>query len=266
MYLLDYHMHSRYSFDGCESIDAMCEEAIKKGLKEIAITDHMDFFRDKKYSRHLDYEQVYKSILHARETYDGKLIIRAGVEIGQPQAAPQDYQHFLDQYPLDFIIGSIHNLEDPLDVGEYCFLAIDYKALYNRYLESLIELAETYDFDVIGHLTYPMRYMYEQIGIYPDMKPFKERIEVLYKTLIKRDKGIEVNISGLFQKLGRPMPDLELLKFYKACGGKIITLGCDAHRLEHIGYSVVEGLELIKEAGFNEVTTFEKRQPLFKGI
>ena len=44
MYLVDYHMHSKYSFDGKHEIRDICDAAVKRGLSEIAITDHMDIF------------------------------------------------------------------------------------------------------------------------------------------------------------------------------------------------------------------------------
>ncbi|MEG0085280.1 MAG: histidinol-phosphatase HisJ family protein [Niameybacter sp.] len=266
MYLADYHMHSKYSFDGHEDICDLCEEAIRKGLQEIAITDHYDMFQDKKYRRRLDVDQLYTDITKAKELYAGRLIVRAGIEVGQPQASKEEYRDFLEKTNLDFIIGSVHNLEDTLDVGEYDFSKIEMSQLYGRYLDALIELATHYEFDVIGHITYPMRYAYGQLGIYPNMNLYREHIESLYKIVIKRGKGIEVNASGFFQAIGRSMPDLDLVKFYKACGGEIITVGCDGHYLKHIGCAVKQGLEVVKEAGFEYITTFEQRKPVFKKI
>ena len=31
MYLADYHMHSKYSFDGSEELDTICQTAIRRG-------------------------------------------------------------------------------------------------------------------------------------------------------------------------------------------------------------------------------------------
>lgn len=266
MYLVDYHMHSKYSFDGYEDIRAMCEQAIAKGLKEIAITDHYDFFQDIKYARDLEYTNIQHDIEVARELYKGKLLIRKGVELGQPHKDLEKSKNFLKQHDLDFVIGSIHNLEDALDIGEYDFRLKDIEKLYSDYLEALIEMTLTSDFDVMGHLTYPMRYVYEQLRIYPNMNQFKEPIQNVYRLLIERGRGIEINASGFFQSLGRPMPDLDLLKLYKQCGGEIITIGCDAHHLSHIGCAVEIGLEVVKSAGFDYITTYDHRKPQFKRI
>ena len=169
MYLVDYHMHSKYSFDGHEEIMDICEEAVKRGLKEIAITDHYDMFEDKKYARSLKYEQIYADIERAKKAYEGRLIVRKGVELGQPHKSLRESQEFLATYDLDFVIGSVHNLEDALDVGDYNFKTKDINTLYLSYLDSLIEMAIKCDFDVMGHITYPMRYLYEQLQIYPNI-------------------------------------------------------------------------------------------------
>lgn len=266
MYLVDYHMHSKYSYDGHEEVAAICEQAIKRGLNEIAITDHYDFFREEKYRRYVDFENLYNDINQAKEQYKDKLIVKAGIELGQPLVSLEESAAFLAKYDLDFVIGSIHNLEDERDVGDYDFLKTDIYQLYSRYLEALLELAKEGDFDTMGHITYPIRYATEQTGKYPDLSPYYDAIGEIYRNLIDRGKGIEVNASGFFQPINRSMPDLDLLKLYKQCGGEVITLGCDSHYLKHVGVATVQGLEVLKAAGFEYVTTFDKRKPSFKKI
>ena len=43
--MVDYHMHSRVSFDGHDTGAALVRAAEKAGLKEICFTDHMDYVR-----------------------------------------------------------------------------------------------------------------------------------------------------------------------------------------------------------------------------
>lgn len=266
MYLADYHLHSKYSFDGQEELTDICEEAIKKGLDEIAITDHYDFFTDKAFNRPPDCNKLYREIAQVQKKYEGKLIIRAGIEAGQPQASPKEYQGFLEKYPLDFIIGSIHNLEDAYDVGDYDFTKVDIKELFPKYLKELMKMAREYSFDVCGHITYPLRYVANQFGQYPDVSHYEEQVRELFSCLIQEGKGIEVNASGLFQPMQCTMPDMEMVKWYRECGGEILTIGCDAHRLMHIGYEVKRVQKMVKEAGFTHITTFEKRKPVFHRI
>lgn len=41
--MFDFHMHSRVSFDGRETSEAMAKAALAAGLKEICFTDHLDY-------------------------------------------------------------------------------------------------------------------------------------------------------------------------------------------------------------------------------
>ena len=96
----------------------ICEEAVRRSLQEIAITDHYDLFQDQKYARYLNFEQLYGDIARAKEAYAGKFMVKTGIELGQPHVALKESQDFLTKYELDFMIGSVHHLEDKQDIGE----------------------------------------------------------------------------------------------------------------------------------------------------
>ncbi|MFA9375183.1 MAG: histidinol-phosphatase HisJ family protein [Lachnotalea sp.] len=266
MYLADYHIHTKYSFDGYEEIEDICNKAIKRGMNEIALTDHMDIYTDKPYGHILDCNQLYKDIERVQEKYQGKLKIRKGVELGQPQVNLTESKKFLEEYQLDFVIGSIHNMQGDIDVGDYDFSQVDCSEVYQEYLRWLMELATNYDFDVLGHITYPMRYMYQKEKKRVDLGPFEEQLRILFKKMVELGKGIEVNTSGLSQPIKETMPTLSIVKIYKECGGEIITVGSDAHKLEQVSLTIKQGQEIIKEAGFQYITTYEKRKPIFKAI
>lgn len=266
MYLADYHIHTRYSFDGVERIEDICNKAIELGMDEIALTDHMDIFSNKPYGDVLDCRQLYNEIDQMKEKFEGRLTIRKGIELGQPHANPVEAKQFLQDYTLDFVIGSIHNIRDDVDVYEYDFKKLDCNKVYEDYIEALIELAMNYDFDVVGHLTYPLRYMFQREGVRLNLDPYEDRFRKLFKIVIQRGKGIEVNTSGLLQSMNETMPSLSVIKLYKECGGEVITIGSDAHRIEHLSTTIRQGQDLIREAGFEYITTFEERKPIFKKI
>lgn len=263
MYFIDYHLHSKYSFDGQEELDTICDRALRKGIKEIAITDHMDLYSGKPYGHILACDPLYQELLEVKERYEGRLIVRLGAEFGQPQRNPEEADRFLKNYPLDFVIGSIHNMENDFDIYYYDYTAIEINALMEHYIEWLLELAEGYDFDVLGHITYPGRYYYLAAKKRVDYSRFYEQYKKLFQVLAERGKGIEVNASGLFGETKETMPDLELLKLYRECGGEVVTTGSDAHKKEQVGFAMKEAAALLQEAGFSYITAFEKRKPLF---
>ena len=57
----DYHMHTNFSSDSDTAMEDMIEKAILLGLKEIAITDHLDYqYPDPEFPFLLDYDAYTK--------------------------------------------------------------------------------------------------------------------------------------------------------------------------------------------------------------
>lgn len=263
MYLTDYHLHSKFSFDSKEELDNICNEAILKGIEEIAVTDHLDIYENKPFTYMLDCENWYSELTRLKEKYVGKLKIKLGVEVGTPQYNVEEYKGFYAQYPLDFVIGSIHNMKDGIDFGDNNFKETDFRQLYEDYNNLLIDLADNYDFDVLGHLTYPSRYIEKQLGISVDVRIYKDFYRELFKILIERGKGIELNTSGIARGGDTIMPPLWLIEFYKECGGEIITTGSDAHIAKQVGSCSKIAIEILKSAGFKYITVYENHIPDF---
>ncbi len=266
MFLTDDHLHTSFSFDGKAQPEAVCRAAIERGLSEITLTDHMDIFSDKPYTYILDCDRWYVTMKELAEKYGNELRVHVGIELGQPQCNPGEARAFLEKYPLDFIIGSVHNMENDIDVFDYDFKALDYRQVYANYVRWLKELALGYDFDIMGHVTYPSRYIYAQTGVKADVMALREQFAEIFKILIESGRGIELNLSGLARGQGDTMPEGDLLRLYRECGGEIITLGSDAHVAEQVGSVAARGQELLKAAGFKYITYFEGRKPQFVKI
>ena len=88
-------------------------------------------------------------------------------------------------------------------------------------------------------------------------------IQEILEIVIKDEKGIEVNTSSHRYGLKDSTPSRDILKLYKELGGKIITIGSDSHKIEHLGAYINEAKELLKELGFEYYCTFEKMEPIY---
>lgn len=260
MYLTDYHIHSKYSFDCETDLDEICKAAINRGIKEIAITDHMDIYSDKPYEHILDCKNLYNDLYKIKEKYADRLKVIVGAEYGQPQANEEQARKFIKDYALDFIIGSVHNMENDIDAYYLDYKELDYKEVMHNYIRWLKEMAIGYEFDVMGHITYPSRYIYQQIGVRVDYREYYEEYEELFKILIEKGRGIELNVSGIARGTNDTMPGVELLSLYRKKGGEIITVGSDAHVADHVGLVSQKGYEILKETGFKYISTFEERK------
>ena len=86
MFLCDMHIHSKYSYDGCDTPDDICRAAIARGMRTIAFTDHHDLLPEgmevSTYEQH-DMEARHE-IERVRERYAPKLEVLYGIELGEP--------------------------------------------------------------------------------------------------------------------------------------------------------------------------------------
>mgnify|MGYP003305647885 CR=1 FL=1 len=261
----DFHNHSTHSPDGENSAEEMVLRAIELGMKHYTITDHLEI--NKFYDEEFLYEEPVRQssviLPQLKEKYKDKISLQYGVELGQALHDMTLTNRMLDSYNYDFIIGSCHMVRGYDDFYFLDYNEIDPQFLLDIYFEELLEMAEWGQFDVLGHLTYPLRYIVGDKGIPVDMKPYGAIIDEIFRTLIKNDMGIEINTSGLRQKIGRPLPDFEYVKRFYDLGGRILTIGSDAHCCKDLGKGIAEGVEIAKNAGFKEIACFINRKPQF---
>lgn len=263
MFFADYHTHSINSPDGSETVMDLCARAVELGMDELAITDHIDVVTNPCYRMTLDTDQIHRDMAEAKAAFEGRLKLVRGAELGQPQADDKFTKRYCESYEHDFLIGSIHNLPGDSDIFFYDYTKVDHDQVYSDYLTELQVLADRYDFDVMGHLTYPLRYMYQQTGKTVELSRYEERFRILFASLISTGRGIEINTSGLRQPIGQLLPPLYLARLFRQCGGEIVTVGSDAHTCDDLSKGVKEGYEMLREAGFRYVAAFDHRKPTF---
>ena len=244
MFLFDYHTHTGFSCDSEESLERMCEKAIQLGLRELAITDHADFLTHGVFEDEIDLEKRQTAMQTAQQKYAGQLVIRNGIELGQPQANPKEYRRLMENY---------------LELDRLDYASVDLEELYGRFLDAEITLAKDYDFDVLGHITLPQRYLYRQLEKQVDLRPFEKQYKELFSILMEREKGIEVNTSGLYKGTGETLPTPQVLKWYRECGGNLLTVGSDAHRASDLAFGIEKTYQMLRELGFSHIATYENR-------
>ena len=267
MYLADYHTHSRVSPDARAPMTALAEAAVAAGLDELCFTDHVEpivwgttRLRQEPY----DWSVMENEYRAAREAMGDRIQLRLGMELGD---APWSFGHtekmIADAPELDFVIGSVHMLSERFNgVDLYFFDPEDEdeaRAGMADYLRQVRRLADWGRFNVLGHLTLPVRYLNENRGFHLTFDGFEGEIEEILRILIGKGLGIELNTN----RGNTPLPDEKWLRMYRDLGGEIITLGTDAHSPDFVGCAIRERQKLLKECGFTRFCTFEKRQPIW---
>ena len=275
------HTHSRNSFDADnDTVKERCQRAIQLKLDAMAITDHCEVnrFYEKEYyhiteKKEYDdygfkraYEASMEEISQAKDEFAGKLNLICGIELGQATADTAVADLILSDERLDFVIGSMHELPDHDDFAFLDYSKENVPKLMEENFTEILKLCQWNKFDVLGHLTYALRYIQGNQKIQVDMSPYNEIIAEIFKTIIKNGKGIEINTSGLRQAYGKTFPSYEYIKLYKDLGGEIITLGSDCHSTADLAKGIPEGIELAREAGFRQIAYYKNRQPHFLKI
>ncbi len=275
--LIDSHTHTAFSPDAKDSLTAMCERAIELGLYAYTVTDHCDCnFWDKTDDKDITDYMMYgageyalnsiKAQYEMKQRLEGRLNFHVGIELGQPLQNIEKAEEIAALPQLDLIIGSHH-----MNNGENDFYYLDYSSMTSSEIDKLLsdcftqtlEMCRWGKFDVLGHLTYPLRYICGEHGIGIDISKYDELIAEIFKTLINSGKGIEINTSGLRQKYGLTFPDFKYIKLYKDLGGEIITTGSDAHCTADLAKGIPQGTELARQAGFEYIAYYKKHQPVF---
>lgn len=265
----DYHTHTNFSTDADResSPEVMIQGAIKRGLETICITDHMDKDYDAEGKGFVfDIEKYFETLQSLREKYKEKIHIRIGVELGLQPHLGQFAKEYVNAHPFDFVIGSTHMLRGRDPYYRANFEELTDRELYRgMFEETLTNIKNIEEFDVMGHLDYIVRYGLEQEKSY-SYDENKDLIDEILKHLVENGKGLELNTAGLKYGLSFAHPYPAVLKRYRELGGEIVTVGSDGHKPEHIAYDFHKVENILLDCGFKYYTEFRQRKPIFKQV
>lgn len=252
-YLVDYHVHTNNSFDSRTPMIEQCQRAVEIGLKEIVFTEHFDLNPTDEGLGLFNFDKYSREIEKCRDLFGDKLLVKKGLELGEPHLYYDRHTEFLKEKDFDFLLGSVHYLGNQVLEGNYD--GRDEKEVYLEYFSEVLETARIGDFHVLGHLDVLKRYVPSSFKKFMAID-YEEAIREILKIAISRDKGIEINTSGLRQDLKEPLPTIEILEWYKELGGTILTVGSDAHSSAYVGMDIKRVLGIAKDIGFKTISTF----------
>jgi histidinol-phosphatase (PHP family) len=260
MYTTDYHIHTNWSHDGKDSMDALANAAIKKKIDEICFTDHFELTGDREI---IDYSQYILEYEKVKQKCRGKIKLKLGVEIGILNDKLEGFSELVNAFPFDYVLASTHRIDNISPSFPEYFMGINKLEGYIKYFQYMLESIQNFnDFDCWGHLDYVIRY-----GSFKE-KGFKyfevqDILDEILKTIISKGKGIEINSSYRIKSKSEFHPSKEILQRYFELGGEIISFGSDAHTKEYLGLYYKEACELLLSLGINHLTIFDKRKAKF---
>lgn len=284
----DYHLHCEYSDDSNEPMENQIQEAITLGLDEMCFTDHVDYGIKRDWDdpegiiiRHaiehgkevdlvlanVNYPKYFEALNTYQKKYASSISIKKGLEFGIQSITVDAYEKLYASYQddLDFILFSMHQVNN-LEFWTQDFQKGKTQKEYNdEYYKEIYQTMQMFHhYSCLAHLDLLARY--DENGIYP-FENEKDIIAEILKYAIRDGKGIEINTSSWKYGLKDTQPSRAILKLYKNLGGKIITVGSDAHETKYLASHIKDAYAILKnEIGINEICTFDHMQPIFHKI
>ncbi|MBI3242506.1 MAG: histidinol-phosphatase HisJ family protein [Chloroflexi bacterium] len=263
----DYHMHSDFSCDCKFPMAEMCRSAVENSIPEIGFTEHYDLHPGETCRDWFKLEAWAAELERCRQTFAGRLIIRAGIEIGEPHIYQTEAQAMLQRYPFDYVLGSLHWVGPETIFDPNYFRSRTADEAFRQFFEELEAVTRVGGFDILSHFDVPVRTASEVYGPQAyDPCNYEDCIRPVLKNCIERGIALDINTKGLRSKCNVLTPGLDILRWYVEMGGERITLGSDSHQPKFVGADCEVAMDTARSAGLKYVMQFEKRDARFVKI
>lgn len=235
--MFDLHMHTIWS-DGTNTAEEMVQEAIRKGLETVGISDHSS---GDPCGMTLEQSVEYRAeIARLKEKYAGQIRVLCGLE--------RDY--FTDDFAdYDYTIGSVHWLAMPdghrvpidymaekLREGAEKYFGGDFYALAEAYYAMMAKVVEVTKCDIIGHFDLITKFIEQDPAFDTNHPRYVKAWQQAADELLKTGKPFEVNTGAISRGYRTtPYPAKEIRDYIREHGGKLI-MSSDAHAKENIAF------------------------------
>lgn len=261
-FLTDMHTHSYpASHDAQCSMEEMLSTAQSLGVDFYGLSEHFDYDYNRSliteeqraYATNGNTEEYFHRARHLQEDYEGVMNVAVGAEFGfsEDKEVQGRYAATYEKHRPDFVINSVHS-GGGVDFFFQTFTQ-DKESVYREYLRLIrASLDVPYPYDIVGHIGYIARYVpYKNRDL--TTEEFGEEIDDILKTVIQKDKILEVN-SSTKNLPWLAIPDGNILKRYYELGGRKISFGSDSHGKDRILDKREVIVKALKEIGFTYVT------------
>jgi histidinol-phosphatase (PHP family) len=258
----DNHVHTQWSWDSSaeSSMVRSCEQALELGLPAIAFTDHLDFTEwtdgdrvgaegldPHRYNRMrlLDVPGYLAAVAECRKRYPD-LRILSGAEVGEAHLFAASARRVLGPADFDRVLGSLHAipLNGQLTSAEDLFRRLSPTEVMRRYFGEVVRLISGSDvFQVLAHLDFPRRMWPSSAGPYRE-QTFEAEYRDVLRALAGTGRVLEINTKS-------PLASVELLVWWRDCGGTAVSFGSDAHQPWRVGDKFKQAVDIAEAAGFS---------------
>jgi len=261
---IDCHMHTPLCGHAFGTPLEYAQSAKSKGFDLITFTCHIpmewEAFGQAGIRMQNDHLDDYIAMVYdaAEEMKPEGLEVLCGIEaeVFPDEAHMESMDKILDQYPWDFVLGSLH---------AHCFSYVSWlrkrkvktdEMIADCYFRHLIDGVQSGRYDSMAHPDVIRTY-----GVVNDFIPedHEEVIREFLGALVEQDICMEVNTSGLNKGAFQVHPDPLILDWAAELGVKL-TMGSDSHRPDSIGQHFDWIQPLLYKKGFEHLHYYRGRQ------
>lgn len=252
----DYHIHTRASPDAEGSMEDCVRVAKKRRIQEIGFSEHV-LLRPLK-GRSDSFIHQMSAYVHDFVEFKERsgVPVKLGIEIDFFPSDARKIKKFIQKYPFDYVIGSVHVIGDwifdePSEIHEYS--KRDTWQVYNEYFSLLRGAASSRLFDVLGHPD-----IIKIFGAKP-RTDFSNVLEETAETIAELNVCIEINTRGLRRPCQEIYPSEQFLRILHRHNVPV-TFGSDAHAPEDVGRDFKQATEMAKRVGYTHTCIFNRRE------
>ena len=251
--MFDQHVHSNFSFDSNEDLENYINVSNKN---DIVTTEHLDFanpiinYEDSS----IEYLKYIEEITSLNKKYSNKFF--SGIEIGYTSNSEKRIENFLKDKNFNLKLLSIHQN------GLYDYMCVNKKlisleALIQEYFEQMIQALESsIEFNVLAHFEYGIRIVDISVVDFDNLA--SKFLNKIIELIVKKEIAFEVNTKSMYKYKKENLYSYMIEKYLKK-GGKLFTLGSDAHNIKDYAYKFDEARKFLLDRNIEEIILFKDK-------
>ena len=251
--MFDQHVHSNFSFDSNEDLENYINVSNKN---DIVTTEHLDFanpiinYEDSS----INYLKYIEEIDNLNKKYSNKFF--SGIEIGYTPNSEKRIEDFLKDKNFNLKLLSIHQN------GIYDYMCVNKKlisleALIQEYFEQMIQALESsIEFNILAHFEYGIRIVDISVTDFDSLA--SKFLNKIIELIVKKEIAFEVNTKSIYKYKKENLYSYMIEKYLKK-GGKLFTLGSDAHNIKDYAYRFDEARKFLLARNVKEIILFKDK-------
>ena len=251
--MFDQHVHSSFSFDSNENLENYINVS---NNSDIITTEHLDFenpiinYKDSS----IDYLKYVGQIKNLNKKYSNKFFL--GIEIGYTPNSEKRIEDFLKDKNFNLKLLSIHQN------GNYDYMCVNKKlisleVLIQEYFEQMIQALESsIEFNVLAHFEYGLRMIDISVTDFDNLASVF--LNKIIELIVKKEIAFEVNTKSMYKYKKENLYNYMIEKYIKK-GGRLFTLGSDAHNIKEYAYKFDEAKKFLLSKNIKEIILFKDK-------